>query len=117
MQAAHAPLDRQIGVDPPHSASAAQARHARAVPSHTGLVPPHSPFDRQPTHIPAAVSHTGVPPLQRVAFVAEHCPHAPPGWHAGSAPPQSSSAAQARQAWKIGSQTGVAPPHAELSRH
>jgi hypothetical protein len=79
VQAAHAPLGRQMGVVPPHSASAAQARQVRAAPSHTGLVPPHSPFDRQPTHIPAPISQTGVALLQRVALVAEHWPHAPPG--------------------------------------
>ena len=49
VQGAQAPLGRQIGAAGPHSASDAQARHARAAPSHTGFVPPHSPFVRQPT--------------------------------------------------------------------
>ena len=97
VQGAQAPLGRQIGAAGPHSASDPQARHARAAPSHTGFVPPHSPLVRQPTHVPAAVSHTGVAPEQRVAFVAEHWPHAPAGWQAGSMPPHSSSALQARQ--------------------
>jgi hypothetical protein len=77
VHAAQAPLGRQIGVAGPHSASDAQARHDRAVPSHTGFVPPHSPLVRQPTQAPAAVSHTGVAPVQRVALVAEHWPHEP----------------------------------------
>jgi len=117
VQAAQAPLGRQIGVAGPHSASDAQARHARAAPSHTGFVPPHSPLVRQPTQAPATVSHTGVAPLQRVAFVAEHCPQAPAGWQAGNMPPHSSSAVQARHPWRIGSQTGFAPAQTALSRH
>jgi hypothetical protein len=72
VQAAHAPVGRQIGVAGPHSALDAQARHDRAVPSHTGVVPAHSPLVRQPTHMPALGSHTGVAPVQRVALVAEH---------------------------------------------
>jgi len=77
VQAAHAPDGRQIGVAGPHSASEAQARHDRAVPSQTGFVPPHSPLVRQPTQVPAPVSQTGVAPVQRVALVAEHWPHDP----------------------------------------
>jgi hypothetical protein len=43
----------------------------------TGVVLPHWAFERHGTHVPAVVSHTGVPPLQALALVAEHCPHAP----------------------------------------
>jgi len=117
VQAAHAPLGKQIGVAAPHSALDAQARHDRDVPSQTGLTPPHSPFETQPTHVPAVVSQTGVASLHRVAFVAEHWPQAPVGSHAGDMPPQSVSAAQPRQAWKVGSQTGFIPVQAALSRH
>jgi hypothetical protein len=117
VQAAQAPVGRQMGVEAPHSASDMQARHARAVPSHTGLVPPHMALPRQPTHVPAVVSHTGVAAEQRVAFVAEHWPQAPDAWHAGSMPPQSSSAAQPRQVCEPGSQTGVAPPQSVAARH
>ena len=43
-----------------------------------GVVPPHCTFDRQGTHVAAGVKQTGVAPLHALAFVAEHCPHAPP---------------------------------------
>jgi hypothetical protein len=85
-----------MGVPAPHSAWLAQARHARRAPSHTGVVPPHWAPVRQPTQAPAPSSHTGVAPLQRLAFVTEHWPQRPLGWHAGRAPPQSSSAPQPR---------------------
>jgi len=117
VQAAQAPVGRQIGVAGPHSLSEAQARHERDPPSHTGFVPPHSPLVRQPTHVPAIVSQTGVAPLQRVALVAEHWPQPPPGWQAGDMPPHSSSATQDRQPCRIGSHTGFAPAHTALSRH
>jgi len=117
VQAAQAPVGRQIGVAAPHSASDAHARQARAGPSHTGFVPPHSPFDRHPTQWPDIVSQTGVDPLQRVALVAEHWPQDPAGWHAGDMPPHSSSAAQDRQPCRIGSHTGLAPAQTALSRH
>ena len=41
----------------------------------------------------------------------------PPGWQAGSMPPHSSSAAHARQPWRIESHTGLAPAQTALSRH
>jgi hypothetical protein len=44
---------------------------------HTGVAPPHCAFDRHGTQIAAAASQTGVAPLHALAFVAEHCPHAP----------------------------------------
>jgi hypothetical protein len=117
VQAAQAPLERQIGVAPPHSASDAQARQVCAVPSQTGEVPPHWAFERQPTQVPDKVLQTGTAPPHRVALLAEHWPQAPAGWQAGSIPPQSVSPPHARQAWKIGSHTGLAPPHAAASRH
>jgi len=117
VQGAQAPEGRQIGAPGPHSASEAQARHDRAAPSHTGFVPPHSPFERQPTQVPDPVSQTGVAALQRVALVAEHWPHCPAGWQAGSIPPHSSSPPQPRQAWKIGSHTGFGPAQTLPSRH
>jgi hypothetical protein len=49
--------------------------------------------------------------------VAEHWPHDPPGWQAGTAPPHSESVAQARQAWVIMLHTGVLPPHWASERH
>ena len=52
-----------------------------------------------------------------LALVAEHCPHAPPGWHAGVAPPHSPSPAHARHVCVAGLHTGVAPPHCALVRH
>jgi hypothetical protein len=79
VQAAHAPVGRQIGVAGPHSALDAQARQDREVPSHTGLVPAHSLLVRQPTQLPGVGSQTGVAPVQRVALLAEHWPHAPDG--------------------------------------
>jgi hypothetical protein len=117
VQGAQAPLGRQIGADGLHSAFDAQARQARAPPSHTGVVPLHSLLVKQPTQVPAPVSQTGVAPLQRVALVAEHWPQRPAGWQAGIAPPHSSSAAQPRQAWKIGSQTGLPEAQPAGSRH
>jgi len=42
---------------------------------------------------------------------AEHWPQAPLAWHAGVAPPQSPSPAQARQVWAATLHTGVVPPH------
>jgi hypothetical protein len=43
----------------------------------TGVVPPHSAFERHGTHVAVAVKQTGVDPPHALAFVAEHCPHAP----------------------------------------
>jgi hypothetical protein len=117
VQAAQAPIGKQIGVAGPHSLSDAQARHDRDAPSQTGFVPAHSPFVKQPTQVPDSVSHTGVAPPHRVALVAEHCPQDPAGWQAGDMPPHSSSATQDRQPCKIGSQTGFAPVQTALSRH
>jgi hypothetical protein len=44
-------------------------------------------------------------------LVAEHCPHAPDGWHAGVVPLHSPSPAHARQVCAATLQTGVTPPH------
>ena len=65
----------------------------------------------QPTHTPGPMSHAGVAPVHRLVSLVEHWPHAPPGWHAGVAPPQSTLPAHARQVWLTLSQIGVAPPH------
>jgi hypothetical protein len=50
-------------------------------------------------------------------LVAEHCPQAPPGWQAGVDPPHSLSAPQARHAWVVVLQIGVAPPHCAFDVH
>ena len=111
----HAPDCWQAGLVPPHSLSPAQARHALIDRSHTGVAPPHWALDVQGTHTARAVSQAGVAPVQRVAFVAEHWPHAPDEapdvWQAGVAPPQSPSAAQARQLCDVASHTGAVPEH------
>jgi len=106
-----APDGWQAGVAPPQSPSPAQARQVLLARSHTGFAPPHWAFEVQATQTPGPTSQAGVEPLQRVAFVAEHCPQAPDGWQAGVAPPQSPSAAQARQLCEVASHTGVVPPH------
>jgi hypothetical protein len=62
------------------------------------------------------VSQTDVAPTQRVVFVAEHWPHAPVAWQAGVAPPQSTSAAQARHVCVGALQVGVAPLQLALVR-
>jgi hypothetical protein len=62
------------------------------------------------------VSQAGFVPEQRAVFVAEHSPHAPDVWHAGVAPPQSPSAAQARQLCAVASHTGVVPEHCASPR-
>jgi hypothetical protein len=85
-------------------------------PSHTGVVPLQCPLPRQATHMPAATLQTGVAPLQRLALLAEHWPQAPPGWHAGSAPPHSVSAAQPRQLRLPVSQTPVGAAQSVLAR-
>jgi hypothetical protein len=104
-----APDGWQAGVLPPHSPSPAQARQALAARSHTGVAPEHCALEVHGTQTPRASSQAGVAPLQRLVLVAEHCPHAPDVWQAGVAPPQSASAAQARQVRLLTSHTGVAP--------
>ena len=64
VQAPHAPVDWQIGVEPPHCAS---------------LV--------QPWHVPLVGSQAGVVPLQADLFDVEQTPQAPLGWQAGVEPP------------------------------
>jgi hypothetical protein len=116
-QTPHAPEGSQAGVAPPHSASIEQARHAWVVVSHAGFVPEHCAPVVQPTQVPVPTSHAEVAPAQRRVFVAEHVPHAPPGWHAGVAPPQSASPPHARQMCVVLSQTGVAPLQSGLPTH
>jgi hypothetical protein len=74
-------------------------------------------LDVQGTQVPVVVRQTGVAPPHRDTLVAEHCSHAPEGWQAGVAPPQSPSAAHDRQAWVAVLQTGVVPPHWALDVH
>ena len=83
----------------------------------TGAVPPHCAFDTHGTHVPAAVKQTGVAPLHALAFVAEHCPHAPDVWQAGVAPPHSPSPAPARQACVVVLQIGALPVHCAFDTH
>ena len=56
----------------------------------------------------------GVAPMHSVLLPAEQMPHAPEGWQAGVAPPQSASAAQARHVCVPRLQTGVAPAQSAL---
>ncbi|HEV3030886.1 MAG TPA: hypothetical protein VG319_04550, partial [Polyangia bacterium] len=64
------------------------------------------------------MSQSAVAPVHAVAFVAEHAPQAPLGWHAPLAPGQSPSPTQPRQTWVVSSHTGdVAVPHWALARH
>ena len=107
----HAPDAWQAGVDPPHSPSPPQPRQAWVAMLQIGVVPPHCAFDVQGTHVAAGTLHAGVAPTQRVAFVAEHCPHAPDGAQAGVAPPHSLSPPQARQVCVLKLQIGADPPH------
>jgi hypothetical protein len=79
VQAAQAPLDRQIGVAAPQSALLPQARQVWLPKSQTGVAPPHCAFETQATQLPTVVSQTGVAPLQRLALLAEQTPQAPPG--------------------------------------
>jgi hypothetical protein len=110
LPAAHAwqaPVAPHTGVAPPHSPSAAQARHVCVAPLHTGVAPLQSAFATHATQAPAAVSQRGAAPPHVVAFVAEHAPHAPDGWHAGVDPPHSPSPTQPRQTCVTPSQTGL----------
>jgi hypothetical protein len=116
-QTPHAPEGSQAGVAPPHSASVEQARHAWVVASHAGFVPEHCAPVAQPTQVPVPTSQAEVVPAQRRVFVAEHAPHAPPGWHAGVAPLQSVSPPHARQTCVVLSQTGGAPPQSVFPTH
>ena len=58
-----------------------------------------------------------MPPVQALAFVAEHWPQAPDDSQAGVAPPHSPSLAQARQTCVVVLQTGVVPPHCAFEVH
>jgi hypothetical protein len=107
VQAAQAPLGRQIGVAAPQSALLPQARQVCVPRSQTGEAPLHWAFDRQPTQTPPVVSQTGVAPPQRVALPAEQTPQPPEGWQAGVMPPHSLSPAQPRQVCADESQTGA----------
>ncbi len=94
--APHDPFGWHAGVDPPQSASLAHAWHVCVVRSQAGVDPPQFAFDVQATQVAVATSQAGVVPEQSAAFVVEHAPHDPVGWHAGFAPPQSASEPHAR---------------------
>jgi hypothetical protein len=111
-----APEGWQAGVAPLHSPSPAQARQTWAATLQTGVVPPHSASALQLTQVPVATLQAGIDPLHFVLLVAEQTPHAPEGWQAGVAPPQSPSPPQARQVWLVPSQIGVAPLQSALAR-
>ena len=107
VQAAQAPVGKQMGAPAGQSAVLPQGRQVWLAPSHTGVVPPHCALDTQATQVPEPVSQTGVASWQRVVLLAEQTPQAPEGWQAGSAPPHSLSPPQARQTWRDGSQIGA----------
>jgi len=108
-QTPHAPPGWQAGVDPPQSVSPAQPRQVCAPVLQTGVAPEQSALVRHPTQVPLPTSHTS--PVHLLLLVAEQTPHAPPGWQAGVAPPQSVSPAQGRQVCVPLLQVGVAPEH------
>jgi hypothetical protein len=112
----HAPDAWQAGVAPLQSVSAAHARQACDVASHTGAVPPHWASVRHETHVPEAVRQSGVAPEHRLALVDEHWPHVPDGWQAGVAPPHSLSPAQPRQVWNVPSHFGEAAGQSASAR-
>jgi hypothetical protein len=112
-----APPGWQAGVMPPHSLSPAQARHARNAGSQMGVAPEQSASARQPTQVPFVVWQTGVAPVHWLTLPSEHWPQAPVVWHAGVAPPQSTSPAHARQTWIVVLQTGTVPPQCALDVH
>jgi hypothetical protein len=81
----------------------------------TGVAPPHSAFVLQLAQTPSATLQTGVGPVHFVLLVAEQIPHEPFGWHAGVAPPQSASLAQARHVCVAPLQAGVVPEQSALA--
>ena len=95
--APQAPFGSHAGVEPPQSPSTAHDRHVCVVVLHVGVVPEHVVLDVHATQVAVAVSHDGVAPEHSEPLVAEHAPQAPVDWQAGAEPPQSASAAQARQ--------------------
>lgn len=99
------------------SPSAAQARQACDVASHTGVAPEHCASLRQATQVPEAVRQSGVAPVHSVVFVDEHWPHVPDGWQAGVEPPHSLSLLQPRQVWKVASHLGEAAGQSASARH
>jgi hypothetical protein len=115
-QTPHAPPGWHAGVAPLHSLSPAHARHVCVAALQTGVAPPHCALEVHATQTPVGVKQTGVAPPHAERFVAEHWPHAPPGWQAGVAPPHSLSPAHARHVCVAALQTGVEPPHWALVR-
>ena len=113
--APQAPLGWQAGVAPPQSPSLAQARQTCAATLQAGVVPLQVTFDVHATQVAEVASQAGVAPVHRDAFVAEHAPHDPFAWQAGSAPLQSASAAQARHVCALVSHVGFVPPQSALT--
>ena len=83
---------------------------------HTGVMPLQSTLAVQRTQMPIAASHTGVPPTHAMAFVVEHCWHAPEGAQAGVVPPHSPSPPHARHVKNDGSQMGLPPAQSPFAR-
>jgi hypothetical protein len=113
----HAPPVSHAGVEPPHSPSLEQPRQVCVAPLQTGVAPLQSALAVHRTHVPVVASQTGVPPTHCDVFPGEHWPQAPEGWHAGAAPPQSTSPAHARQVCVVPLHTGVAPLQSALAVH
>ena len=59
-----------------------------------GVVPVQSALDAQVEQVPVVTSQCGDDPVHAVLFVAEHCPHCPDGWQAGSSTGQFASLVQ-----------------------
>jgi hypothetical protein len=97
--------------------SAAQARHVSVATLHVGVVPLQVAFVVHATHVALVASQAGTEPVHSDLFVAEHAPHDPLAWHAGSEPLQSPSEAQARHVCVPGSHAGLAPEQSALMTH
>jgi len=100
-----------------HCASLVQAPQTCVVALQIGVVPEQSALPRQLTQVPLPVKQKGVVPVQALAFVAEHWPHAPDDWQAGVEPPHSPSPLQPRQAWVAVLHTGAVPLHCAFDTH
>jgi hypothetical protein len=90
---------------------AAQGRQVCVLESQVGVAPVQVALVTQATQVPEETLHTGVAPSQRLVFVAEQAPQAPPGWQAGVPPLHSPSPAQPRQVCVPVSHIGRVPPH------
>jgi hypothetical protein len=101
--------------------------HVCFVVSHTPFGPVHSELVVHCTHWLDARSQTGVPPVQAVAFDAEHCTHLPafatPMTHAGAAAVAHAAVAPDPRSPLHGThvpaalQIGVVPEHSAFDAH